>query len=87
MMEAIRKEIKQTILDWGKYMNVSTPKGLNTDKFIDLHYKSNDEKREFIEKHDVDIRLLEDIAVYELFRNNSCEEVLRKCNSFKEIIR
>lgn len=83
-MNLLRREAKQIVQDWCKYMNTSIPRGLDKEMFIDLRYTSQDMAREFTDKHNVDIRLLESLAVYEFMKSNTEKDIIRKVGIFKE---
>lgn len=74
----LKTEIKGTIMDWYKYMNTSTPKGVNRQVFTELIYSNREKKVNFLDKHkEIDVRVLENIALHE-FLQKSDKEILNK---------
>ena len=76
MINGIKNEMRNMVIDWYKYMNTSIPKGANKKRFTDLVYSNKGKKLQFLDQHEeIDVRLLEEVALHE-FLMKSEEEII-----------
>lgn len=78
----IKEYIRETITDWGRYMDTVTPKGVNTEMFLHLKYGNKEKLREFHTEHNLlEPDLVEKVAVYEFMKLPE-DEIVRRCIRF-----
>ena len=59
------------IQDFYRYMDTTTPKGVDHDKYIELKYTNEERINEFLEEYNIiDRILLEKVAIREFMKND-----------------
>ena len=85
MTQSILDNIKDYIGDILRWLDTSTPDGVDPEKYIHLKYTTKAKTREFTKEHEqIDERLLHHIAVMDFLHNNE-DYVLRRCQPFYDL--
>ncbi len=80
----IKEEIKEIIVDWGKYMDTYIPKNTNSDLFVSLKYSNKERLRAFCEATGMDRVLVEQVAIADFLlqdnevKREKCEQYTKK---------
>lgn len=81
-----KDEIRDIVVDWGKYMDTYIPKNTNADLFVSLKYSNKERLRAFCEATDLDRVLVEQVAIADFLlqdnktKEEKCKQYLRRDN-------
>ena len=76
--------VKELVIDWGRYMDTVIPKGVDRKLFIHLKYSNKAKLEKFHEEHNlIDSDLVEKVAVHEFMKLPE-KEIIRACRKYIE---
>ena len=77
----LTEELKDIMVDFGKYMDTTIPKDTKGDLFISLKYSNKERMRKFCKQHEIDRLLVEQVAIADFLLQDD-KTILNKCREY-----
>lgn len=80
----IWNNVKEVIVDWGRYMDTVIPRGVDRQMFLHLKYSNKSKLEKFHQRHDlIDGDLVEKVALHEFMKLPE-ERIVKECLKYME---